>query len=387
MSSTAGTETFVRGSARTGPQRRRWLGPALTALMLVLVGLLTLQPPDSGVSFDPESTGPVGLRAVVDTLRELDVAVTLSEDLDAAAGADSVLVPPLGWTAEAVDELARRGPRVVAQVPPSPDAVSNPLGVGGIGLVDLAPECDLLADVDTLRTSQWPGWQPDAGDEVAERCITRDSAAWLHRLEVGDGELVSLSTMAPLTNERFRDSDAALAAVRLLAPTGTETVVVLRSPPGERSATLLDVIDRRWLDAAWLTLLVLVVLALAQGRRLGRPTDEQLPVRVPSGELARAIGDLRQRAGHHERSAAVLRARTLEFCRRRLGLPPDASADAVLDDLQQHGLATSPGVAAALTGPLPSDADGLVATSRALAELRGTLRATSLGTRPERNDP
>lgn len=387
MSRTTGAEVFVRGSGHPGPGRRGWLGPALAALVLGLVGLLTLQPPDTGTPFDPESPGPLGLRAVVDTLRELGVSVTLTDDTGVAAGADNVLVPPLGWTPDEVEELARRGPRVVAQVPPSADAVSNPLGVGGIGLVDLTPECDLLADVRSLRTSQWTGWQPDTGDEIAERCLIRDGAAWLHRIEVGAGELVSVSTMAPLVNERFVDSDAAVAAVRLLAPTGGEEVVVLTAPAQEAPPTLADVIDRRWFDAAGLTLLVLVVLALARGRRLGRPVDEQLPVRVPSGELARAIGDLRHRAGHHERSAEVLRARTLAFCRRRLGLPASADAEAVLDELQQHGLASSPGVAAALTGPLPTEADGLVATSRELAELRATLRATSLGASPGRNEP
>ena len=383
-SRTVGSDTFVRGSGRAGPQRRRWLGPALAVLVLLVVGLLTLQPPDTGIAFDPASPGPVGLRALVDTLRELGVTVTLTDDPAAAAGADSVLVPPLGWPRETVEDLAEQGARVVAEVAPFPDAVVSPLGVGGIGLVDLEPECELLADVRTLRTSQWLGWQPDTAADVAERCIVQGSTAWLHRVEVGDGELVSLSTMAPLTNERFVDSDAALAGVRLLAPTGDEEVAVLTAPPGDPPPTLFDVIDRRWFDAAWLTLLVLGVLALARGRRLGRPVDEELPVRVPSGELARAIGDLRQRAGHHGRSAEVLRERTLVFCRRRLGMPQGTSAEAVVEELQRHGLATSPTVAAALAGPLPSDPEGLVATSRALAELRGTLRATNTATRNDR---
>lgn len=373
----AGVDAFVRGGSGSPTRRRRWSGPVLAGAVLLMVALLALQPVATGVAFDPESPGPTGLRALVDTLEELGVDVTVTDDVTAAASADSVLVPPLGWPRELVDQLAAGGARVVAQVPPTEEAVPNPLGVGGIGLVDLEPTCALLADVETLRTSQWSGWQPDTGTEVSERCLTVDSAAWLHRLPVGDGELVSLATMAPLTNERFRDSDAALAGVRLLAPSGDERVVVLLAPPGEPPPGLLDIIDRRWFDAAWLTLALLVVLALARGRRLGRPVDEDLPVRVPSGELARAIGDLRHRAGHHDRAASVLRDRTLVLCRRRFGLPPSLPAEGVLDELQARDLATSPTVAAALTGPLPDDGDGLVALARSLAELRHTLRGTA----------
>lgn len=376
---TSTIDAFVRGNAGAQSSRRRWLGPVLAGAVLVLIGLLALQPSETGVAFDPENPGPTGLRALVDTLRGLDVEVTLTDDPAEAAGADSVLVPPLGWPREVVDGLVAQGARVVAAVPPDEEAVANPLGVGGIGLVDLEPECALLADVGNLRTSQWLGWQPDTGTDVAERCITVDAAAWLHRLEIGDGELVSLSTMAPLTNERFRDSDAALAGVRLLAPTGEERVVVLLAPPGAPPPTLFDLVDRRWFDAAWLTLGVLVVLALARGRRLGRPVDESLPVRVPSGELARAIGDLRHRAGHHDRAAEVLRQRTLADARRRLGLPPSSAPDAVLEELHAHGVAVPAGVAAALTGPLPTEADGLVRTARALAELRATMRGEHAG--------
>lgn len=368
-----GTGVFVRGSGAPSRPRRRWLGPVLAGLVLVVLGALALQPVDTETAFDPESTGPTGLRALVDTLRGLDVDVTVTDDLEVAAAADAVLVPPLGWERNAVRDLAERGPRVVAQVPPSEEAVGNPLGVGGIGLVDLEPMCPLLVDVGTLRTSQWRGWQADPSDEVRQRCIVRGSAAWLHLLDVGAGELVSVSTMAPLTNERFLDSDAALAGVRLLAPTGDEVVVVLTAPPGTPPPTLFDVLDPRWFDAGWLTVAVLVALALARGRRLGRPVEEELPVRVPSGELARAHGDLRHRAGHADRSASVLRARTLDFCRSRLGLPRSAPPDVVLDELQRHGMATGPALVAALVGPLPTDADGLVATARALAELRRSV--------------
>lgn len=372
---TSDVGAFVRGSGGQHRSRRRWLGPVLAVAVLVVAGLLTLQPPDTGEPYDPESTGATGLRGLVDVLRELDVAVTVTSDIEEAATADTVLVRPAQWPPEAVYDLARQGPRVVAQVPPSQEAVPSPLGVGGIGLVDLEPECELLAEVGTLRTSQWPGYQAEVGTDVAEQCIVRDGGAWLHRVPLGAGELVSLSTMAPLVNERLVDSDAGVAGVRLLAPTGREAVVVLTTPPGTPSPTLFDLVDRRWFDAAWLTLAVLGALALARGRRLGRPVDEQLPVRVPSGELARAIGDLRHRAGHDARAARELRQRTLAHCRRRLGLPAPTDAQTTLDELRAHGIAVPPGVAAAVTGPLPQDPEGLVAIARGLAELRTMLQA------------
>lgn len=364
------SDLLVRGTGTPGPSRRRWLGPVLAGLLLAAVGALAVRAPDSGIAFDPDSTGPTGLRAVVDTLHELDVEVVVSDDLEVAAGADTVLVPPLGWTDEQVVGLARGGPRVLAQVPPSTESTPAPLGLGGFGLVDLAADCDLLADVDELRTAQWQGWTTAADVDPVEECLVRDGIAWLVRVPVVPGELLAVGTLAPLTNERFVDSDAALAAVRLLAPTGHESVVVLTTPPGTPPPTLFDLVDRRWFDAAWLTLALLAVLALASGRRLGHPVDEELPVRVPSGELARAVGDLRHRAGHHERAAAVLRARTLAAARTRLGLPPDADAEAVAEDLRRRGAGAD---ADALTTPLPTGPEGLVRAARALATLRTRL--------------
>lgn len=365
------SDLFVRGSG-AGPRRtrRRWLGPVLAGAVLVGVGLLTLQPTDTDLTYDPTSVGATGLRGVVDVLEEVGASVTVTDDPAAAADADTVLVPPLGWEPDLPRALAAGGARVVAVVPPGEDAEPSLLGVGTLGLVELEPSCALLADVEVLRALSWDAYLTDTTQETVATCLVRDGAAWLHVVPIGDGELVSLGTLAPLVNERLVDSDAGLAAVRLLAPTGDEQVVVLSEPPGAPPPTLLDVIDRRWIDAAWLTLAVLLVLALARGRRLGRPVDEALPVRVPSGELARAVGDLRHRAGHDGRAATHLREHTLALARRELGLPPSAGGDAVLDELRSTGVDVPAGVAEALTGALPDDGDGLVATARGLAELR-----------------
>lgn len=374
---TLGADYLARGTGTAGSRGRSWTGPAVAVGLLVVLGLLTLRPADTGTAFDPTSPGPTGLAAVLDVLREVGIEVEVTDDPTLAAEADSVLVPPLGWPDEVVDQLASDGARVVAQVPPDDEAIASPLGVGGVGFVDLEADCALLADVGTLRTVSWPGWQASPGTEVIEACLVRDGTAWLTRVARGEGELVALSTMAPLTNERLVDSDAGLAAARLLAPTADTRVVVLGPPPGDAPPTLVDLIDRRWFDAAWLTLAVLAVLALARGRRLGRPVDEDLPVRVPSGELARAIGDLRHRAGHDAAAATVLRDRTLARVRSRFGLPSGMPADEVVAQLRAHGIDVDDVTAAALTGPLDDDPDRLVAVARTLAALRDRLTRTS----------
>jgi hypothetical protein len=375
-------DAFVRGHSAATPIRSRWLGPGLAVAVLVAVSVVSYQPASDDVAFDPRWTGDTGLAATVDLLEVLDVDVAVVDSMVDASTADTVLVAPLGWSEEEIFELASLGPRVIAVARPDDESVPASVAFGGIGLVTLDVVCTLLPDVAVLRSGSWGGWQQVEGAVAADtdRCLAADGAAWLTRVDVGAGELIALGTMEPFLNARFFDSDASIALVRLLAPTGDEVVRLVAAPQRTAELTLFDIVDPRWFDAAWLSLAALLVLVLSRGRRLGTPVSEQLPVRVPSGELARAVGDLRHRAGQHRASGAALRERTTRHLARRLGLPASASPQDVLRALEATGQpATSYEVAALAQAP-PDDGDGLVSHARTLAALRS--RVAGVGATP-----
>lgn len=381
------------GAAGSSGRTRRWLGAVIAVVIIGLTVLVVYEPPSTGETYDPASRSPDGLSVVVDVLRELDVEVDVTGSLPDPATVDAVLAPPLGWDPATLVTLAEGGTRVVADIPPEQDAMAVELAIGGLGLVTRETDCALLADVGPLRSPVWSAWQAEAGalPEATRRCVTDGAAAWATEAPRGDGVLVSLGTFAPLVNDRMRDGDgdAAVAAVRLLAVEPGDRVAALTFPDDDAGAvTLFDLVDQRWFDAAWLTLLVLVLAAVARGRRLGRPVSEELPVRVPSGELARATGDLRHRIGAHDAAAEDLRQRTLAIVGERLGLgrAPDGS-DAVTA-ARAAGIDLDDDAADALARPAGAvDAQGLTAIAGRLAAVRAAIRQGGSDRRPTSDAP
>lgn len=383
------TDVFVRGSGRApAGSRRRWTGVVLAVAVITIAILVVYEPPSSGITYDPASRAPDGLAVLVDVLTELDVEVEVSDRLPSGTP-DAVIAPPIGWPDPALRELASTGPRVVAAIPPTEDAERVEIAFGGIGLVTREVDCALLTDVGTLLSPSWIAWQPSADGEVlpdgTERCITDGTAAWATVVPVGDGRLVSLGSFAPLVNDRMREQDAAVAAVRLLGVSAGDRVVALTVPDvDDAPPTLFDIIDPRWFDAAWLTLLVLVLAGLARGRRLGRPVSEELPVRVPSGELARAMGDLRHRVGANTAAVETLRTRTLALAGARLGLGAAPSGEEVVAALRASGVGLTDADASVLRRPPPPGADEETLTGAAarLAAVRATLHHGAAAARP-----
>jgi len=200
-------------------------------------------------------------------------------------------------------------------------------------------------------------------------CVAVGDGAWLVADgERADGQHVHLATLDPFVNARLGDTDAGLAAVRLLEPVDGGRVLVLRPPPPE--ATLLDLVPPRVWDALLVGVAAVALLAAARGRRLGPPPEERLPVRVPGGELVRALGDLRARADQPAATAAALRRHTLRALRRAHRLPADADVAQVLDAHRAAGAVPPAGADVVLGGALPGDDESLLRHADVLARLR-----------------
>lgn len=361
--------------ARTGGAATTtgWRDRAVAVVLLLVLGVLAGSAPTSGGSLDPEGTGPGGLQGVLDVLRALDVAVEL-RDADASdatpAPGDTVLALP-GTSSDDAAALVAPGVRVVSTTPPpgAGEALVG-LGVGGLGVVRLEVGCARLADVEVLASGEWLGW--DLPSDGQDACVAVGDGAWLVAEGVrADGQHVHLATLDPLVNARLEDTDAGLAAVRLLEPGADGRLLVLRPPPPD--ATLLELVPGRVWDALLVAVAAVGLLAAARGRRLGPPPEERLPVRVPGGELVRALGDLRMRADQPRASAAALRRHTLRALRRAHRLPGDADVAQVLAAHRAAGLDPPAGADVALGGPLPGDDDTLLRHADVLARLRAQV--------------
>lgn len=282
-----------------------------------------------GPPLDPSSTGPLGTKALVDTLRELGADVRVSDAVPTPDVATALLLQDDLDDAQrkGVRDWVARGGRLVLADPTS-ELAPKLAGLTEVGLLNppLAKRCDLavLRHVERVAAS---GVTYSGGEA---RCFPRHRGAWLVVNGMGDGAVVALGGATVFVNERLDAADNALLASALLAPGGTERVTILRPPrPGEGSESLTDLLPPR-VRAAFVQLGVAFLLVVAwRAPRLGKPVLERNSVRIPGSELVIAVGNLLQQTRGRRRSAALLRADLRRTLVERLGLPPSAPSDAV----------------------------------------------------------
>ncbi|ABD10144.1 hypothetical protein CcI156_06595 [Frankia sp. CcI156] len=139
----------------------------------------------------------------------------------------------------------------------------------------------------------------------------------------GGGRLVLLGSAGFLTNEHLGRTGNAALALGLLA---RQPVLSWITPDaggagGVGTKSMMDLLP----SAFWWTFLhivvVLALLALWRGRRLGPPVPEPLPVVVRAAETVEGRGRLYAAAHARDRTADALRAGTRVRLAERMGLP------------------------------------------------------------------
>jgi len=361
------------------PRTRRWLPFVLVAAGIAAAVLVAGGGGnDTGRAYDPTSTSPSGTKALVDTLRELDV------DVSVAAGAPNARATVLLVLVDGMNDAQRRaisswvdagGTLVVADrdSPLNPYRSARPT-ILGLVQRDLARHCDVpaLRQVGHVLVPQAALLRPRP---PADGCFTSGADAWLVTEPQGRGNLVVLGGADPFTNDTLGKADNGLLAVTLLAPTRTAHVQVLALPaPGGGHKTLADLIAANVKLALVQLLVAFVVFASWRARRLGRPVVEAQPVEIPGSELVAAVGRLFQRAHTRGRAADLVRDGTRRSLAGRLGLPPDAPVDDVAGAAAARTGHSVDEVRAVLAGPEPADERALVAVAQAAERLRQEVR-------------
>ena len=358
-------------------------GPVLVAagLALVAVVLGLLSAGGRGGRLDPESFTPGGSRAVAELLRDEGVPVDRVETVDAVVTADrtdvTVVVPfPQALAPSelaALEGLASRLVLVGAEQPVL-DLLQLPVEAGPAADVERRrPACALpvariAGDADLGGTT----YVADGVEAVG--CYSTGGRATLLTVPaegavlLGDGQL--------LTNERLDERGNAALALGLLGDTNRVVWLVPRPgrelPPGA-SPPLSDLVpDEIKAGALWL-LVVVGVLALHRGRRLGRVVEEPLPVVVRAAEAVEGRSRLYRAAGARGTAGEALRAATRDRLAHRVGLPLHADRTALGSVVAERIGSDPTAVDALLYGGPPADDDALVRLAAGLRTLESSL--------------
>jgi hypothetical protein len=121
---------------------------------------------------------------------------------------------------------------------------------------------------------------------------------------------------------------------------------------------------------------VVIVLAVAgwRGRRLGPVVVEPLPVAVRASETTEGRARIYQRYRTRDRAAEHLRAQTVDVCSSRLGLPTNATTDALVEAVASRTGRRADEVRAVLYGPPPEGDQALVTLGHQLAAIEQEVR-------------
>jgi len=364
---------------------------ALAVLLLSGAIVVTAFGEDDGRYLGAHSYAPYGANAIrvltEDRGVEVDVVDDTGPGLERAEQGEVTLLVPADYrlAPRTMERIVALPPTVrVVFVDPEPFTLSrlDPGVLRGGTITEgsvVAPRCDwpeavaageVTMDGVTYRS-------PDA----AERCY----GGQLLVFEPSNGpEVVVLGDPTPMTNDALDEhGNAALALGVLTAhPTlvwleldGPEPLGPNEEPPGS--------LFPPWVGTAALHLLLAGVLAaLWQGRRLGAPVAEPLPVIVRSAETVEGRARLYRRSGAHDLAAAALRSGALGRLAPALGLgsepDPRATAKTVADRTDR----TTHEVHRLLHGPPPRDDAGLVTLARDLDRLVVDVLDPATGLRP-----
>lgn len=287
--------------------RRPALAPiAIVVLVLALLtALAVVAGPAGGGEQDPSSTanGRAGTLALYDWLGDLGYGVHRIESSFDLSGTDVLIsADPLGVNPYSASDFATLrafvaggGEAIIAiSVPATVAAVLRPLrvaaaptavrsatpsqpfsGSGGVGAVPLAAPGRSAA-----------AWSFSSAGGRMVPLLGGGGAPVVAAMPIGAGRLYLLGSDYPLSNDGLRRGGSAALVASLLRGARGRRVgfdeVHHQPPVGAGDYGLGAVFQGPLLAAALLGVVVILVLLLTGGRRLGRPLPRRDPSRVPS---------------------------------------------------------------------------------------------------------
>lgn len=371
----SGTGSQVVGEP-IGARLRRWRPFLIAAAALAVVALATslMQPRTSEIPYAIDNPGGNGTQALAQLLRDEGLRVrtagSVPEAVAAGPGATVAVVNIGLLTDDQRAALARSGAdiTVVGALYQNFDgltAAAVPQGASATGV--LAPRCrdDDAVAAEALGGSRGSVSVDEGAGAVGCFPVYEDRFAYATAPLPGGGRLRVVADADLMTNDALARAGHAALAIRALGH--HEQLLWLDAS----RLSPLSVWDTPalppWMPPLMLQLgLVVLVAALARGRRFGRFAREDLPVLVRATETTRGRGRMYRRAADRRRAAQALRSGTALRLGRRLGVPASAEPGDLVEVVARAAGLPDRAVADVLYGPTPP-------TDGSLADLAAQL--------------
>jgi hypothetical protein len=312
---------------------------------------------------DPTATGSDGTHALVALLRDRGVEVVVADSIDDVErhSRDDALLLVAETPRLANDELLQRltkAPGDLLLVEPTArarEALAPPIKTRDLATFSHQPDCALRAANRAgrvaLRTARTYG-----ADAPVTSCYNGALVSYRD-----DGRTITVvgSAYFMMNQGLLSEGNAALA----MNLAGARPRLIWYAPQhreGESShpTNVFDLIPENVSWMIWQLGLVVVLLALWKGRRVGPLVAETLPVVVRASETVEGRGRLYRSRRARDRAAHALRTATLQRLLPRIGLNVNASPPAIITAVAQRSGANPASLGHLLFGPPPdSDAD------------------------------
>ncbi len=364
--------TTVGQRWRTG----RWIALALIVISVIAAVSAFLTAPRPGGRMDPDSTGPDGAHALVALLRDRGVDVVVAStvaDVERAARPDTLLLAAETYYTRGEDLLSRLaavpGDRLLLE-PTSRVRQSLAAGIriDSATMLTSEPDCD-LREANRAGTVQLGA--TDTYEKAGDADVTRCYGGALVRYQDSGRTVTVVGSADFMTNGGLlREGNAALA-MNLAGEQPRLIWYAPQKPEGDAAAgsSLTDLMPDAVTWLLWQLCLVVVLLAVWQGRRLGPLVAEKLPVVVRASETVEGRARLYRSRRARGQAAEALRTATLQRLTPRLGLGPNASPAAVTSAIAQRCAGDPNAVQHLLFGPPPSTDSDLLHLANALDDI------------------
>lgn len=349
------------GSVR---QRRPWRAVLLALAAVTVVAFITtyLTAPRPGGTLDPEATSPAGAHALVTLLRDGGVEVVVADtvaEVERAARPDTLLVVARTQYLSDNSLLERVGrvPGDLLLVDPTSrarTALTPRLRVGAASKLAIEPNCPLPQANRAGSVNLGPSDSYRArGDLDLVSCYGGALVSYHD-----DGRTITVvGSSRFMTNDGLLEAGNAALAMNLAGMRPRVVWFAPRRAEGHNSApeSITDLFPDNVTWIVWQLCLVVALLALWRGRRVGPLVAEELPVVVRASETVEGRGRLYRSRRARDRAAEALRTATLQRLVPRLGLGPNALPPAVVTTVSQRSGADPDFVQYHLYGPAPNN--------------------------------
>lgn len=348
---------------------------ALAAIVVFAAVTAWLTAPRLGGRMDPEATSPLGGHALIALLRDRGVEVMVANtvpEAQRAAGPDTLLLiaETANTRGDALGDLAAiPGDRLVLEpTVKSREVLAPAIRLRSGGRPDSEPGCD-LREADRAGVVTFDA--AETYEHSADAPVTRCYGGALVRY-VADGRTVTVVGSADfMTNGGLlREGNAALA----MNLAGQRPRLIWYAPQRLQGDSQADRPITELVPAAfgWVVVQLCVVVALLavwQGRRLGPLVAERLPVVVRASETVEGRARLYRSRRARGQAAQALRAAALHRLTPRLGLGANASEQAVAAAVAGRCRLDETAALRILYGPAPETDSDLFSLAQALDDI------------------